>query len=277
MKKYILPSLIALAALSISASAAFYSVTGLSKLFAGASLAVLIMASSLEGAKLVIASLLYQYWSSLNKFLRTYLTAACFVLMLITSMGIYGFLSGAYQETAALAGNVDKQVELLEIKKTNYEEQLAMYTEEKTTLNTNITDLRNGLANNKIQYTNANGDLITTTSSSTRKSLEKQLDQAIERQTTINGKIDELNAQIFDLETQIVDVTVNNDVASELGSLRYIADIFGANMDSVVNVLLLTIVFVFDPLAISLVIAANFAFERVRPKVKKIKMTRTKK
>lgn len=277
MKKYILPSLIALAALSISASAAFYSVTGLSKLFAGASLAVLIMASSLEGAKLVIASLLYQYWSSLNKFLRTYLTAACFVLMLITSMGIYGFLSGAYQETAALAGNVDKQVELLEIKKTNYEEQLAMYTEEKTTLNTNITDLRNGLANNKIQYTNANGDLITTTSSSTRKSLEKQLDQAIERQTTINGKIDELNAQIFDLETQIVDVTVNNDVASELGSLRYIADIFGADMDSVVNVLLLTIVFVFDPLAISLVIAANFAFERVRPKVKKIKMTRTKK
>jgi len=277
MKKYILPSLIALAALSISASAAFYSVTGLSKLFAGASLAVLIMASSLEGAKLVIASLLYQYWSSLNKFLRTYLTAACFVLMLITSMGIYGFLSGAYQETAALAGNVDKQVELLEIKKTNYEEQLSMYTEEKTTLNTNITDLRNGLANNKIQYTNANGDLITTTSSSTRKSLEKQLDQAIERQTTINGKIDELNAQIFDLETQIVDVTVNNDVASELGSLRYIADIFGANMDSVVNVLLLTIVFVFDPLAISLVIAANFAFERVRPKVKKIKMTRTKK
>ena len=277
MKKYILPSLIALAALSISASAAFYSVTGLSKLFAGASLAVLIMASSLEGAKLVIASLLYQYWSSLNKFLRTYLTAACFVLMLITSMGIYGFLSGAYQETAALAGNVDKQVELLEIKKTNYEEQLAMYTEEKTTLNTNITDLRNGLANNKIQYTNANGDLVTTTSSSTRKSLEKQLDQAIERQTTINGKIDELNAQIFDLETQIVDVTVNNDVASELGSLRYIADIFGANMDSVVNVLLLTIVFVFDPLAISLVIAANFAFERVRPKVKKIKMTRTKK
>jgi len=277
MKKYILPSLIALAALSISASAAFYSVTGLSKLFAGASLAVLIMASSLEGAKLGIASLLYQYWSSLNKFLRTYLTAACFVLMLITSMGIYGFLSGAYQETAALAGNVDKQVELLEIKKTNYEEQLSMYTEEKTTLNTNITDLRNGLANNKIQYTNANGDLITTTSSSTRKSLEKQLDQAIERQTTINGKIDELNAQIFDLETQIVDVTVNNDVASELGSLRYIADIFGANMDSVVNVLLLTIVFVFDPLAISLVIAANFAFERVRPKVKKIKMTRTKK
>ena len=277
MKKYILPSLIALAALSISASAAFYSVTGLSKLFAGASLAVLIMASSLEGAKLVIASLLYQYWSSLNKFLRTYLTAACFVLMLITSMGIYGFLSGAYQETAALAGNVDKQVELLEIKKTNYEEQLAMYTEEKTTLNTNITDLRNGLANNKIQYTNANGDLITTTSSSTRKSLEKQLDQAIERQTTINGKIDELNAQIFDLETQIVDVTINNDVASELGSLRYIADIFGASMDSVVNVLLLTIVFVFDPLAISLVIAANFAFERVRPKVKKIKMTRTKK
>jgi hypothetical protein len=277
MKKYLFPLLIALAALSISASAAFYSVTGLSKLFAGASLAVLIMASSLEFSKLVIASLLYQYWSSLNKILRTYLSIACFVLIIITSLGIYGFLTSAYQETAALAGNVDKQVELLDTKKNNYEEQLAMYTEEKTSINQSITDLRNGLANNKIQYTNANGDLITTTSSSTRKSLEKQLDQAIERQTTINGKIDELNAEIFDLETQIVDVTINNDVAAELGSLRYISDLFGVGMDKVVNILLLIIVFVFDPLAISLVIAANFAFAKVKPKVKKIVITPQKK
>jgi hypothetical protein len=277
MKKYLFPLLIALAALSISASAAFYSVTGLSKLFAGASLAVLIMASSLEFSKLVIASLLYQYWNTLNKILRTYLSIACFVLIIITSLGIYGFLSGAYASTAALAGNVDKQVELLDTKKNHYEEQLAMYTEEKTSINQSITDLRNGLANNKIQYTNANGDLITTTSSSTRKSLEKQLDQAIERQTTINGKIDELNAEIFDLETQIVDVTINNDVAAELGSLRYISDLFGVGMDKVVNILLLIIVFVFDPLAISLVIAANFAFAKVKPKVKKIVITPQKK
>jgi hypothetical protein len=100
MGKKLFPYIIALSALAVSASAAFYSVSGIMKLFAGASLAVGIMAGSLEVAKLVIASLLYQYWTELNKVLRTYLTIAAFVLILITSAGIYGFLSSAYQETA---------------------------------------------------------------------------------------------------------------------------------------------------------------------------------
>ena len=100
LKSRIFPLIIAFSALSVSASAAFYSVSGLSKLFAGASLAVIIMASSLEISKLVTASLLYQYWDKLNKILRTYLTIATIVLVLITSMGIYGFLSAAYQEIA---------------------------------------------------------------------------------------------------------------------------------------------------------------------------------
>ena len=88
IKKGFFPFLIAASALSVSASAAFYSVSGLSKLFAGASFEVIIMAASLEVAKLVIASLLYQYWDTINKWLRTYLTIAATVLVLITSMGI---------------------------------------------------------------------------------------------------------------------------------------------------------------------------------------------
>ena len=93
IKKGIFPFLIGFSALSVSASAAFYSVSGLSKLFAGASLEVIIMAGSLEFAKLVTASLLYQYWDTINKTLRTYLSISTVVLVLITSMGIYGFLS----------------------------------------------------------------------------------------------------------------------------------------------------------------------------------------
>lgn len=264
MKQKILPWIIALAALSISVSAAFYSVTGLSKLFAGASMEVIIMASSLEFAKLVIASLLYQYWSKLNKLLKIYLSIACVVLILITSAGIYGFLSSAYQQTATLEGNISSQIELLERKKTNYEEQLAVYTEEKTNITSAITSLREGLSNNVIQYTNADGQVITTTSSATRKSLEKQLDQAIERQTEINGKVDNLNQQIFDLDTEIVEVQTSSETASELGPLKYISGLMGVEMDKIVNYLLLIIVFVFDPLAISLVLAANFAFEQTR-------------
>ena len=114
IKERIFPTLIALSALSVSASAAFYSVSGLSKLFAGASTEVIIMAGSLEVAKLVIASLLYQYWSKLNKLLRIYLTTAATVLILITSVGIYGFLSAAYQQTANKAGNTEIQIQLLE-------------------------------------------------------------------------------------------------------------------------------------------------------------------
>ena len=114
MKKRLFPFTIGLAALLVSGSAAFYSVFGLSKLFAGASTQVLIMAGSLEFAKLVVASLLYQYWDTINKWLRTYLSIAVFVLMVITSGGIYGFLSGAYQETATKSEFLDKSLLVLQ-------------------------------------------------------------------------------------------------------------------------------------------------------------------
>ena len=268
IKKRLFPLLIAFSALSVSVSAAFYSVSGLSKLFAGAALAVIIMAASLEIAKLVIASLLYQYRKNLPKFLKWYLSLACFVLILITSMGIYGFLSAAYQETAAKAGNIDAQIELIEVKRDNIKEQLVVYNEEKSSINTAVASLRNGLSNNKIQYTDTSGNIVTTTSSSTRRALEKQLDQAIERQTTINDKVDILNEKLFNYETEIVEVSTNNEVAGELGPLKYLSGLTGIPMDQIINYLLLTIIFVFDPLAIALVIAANFAFEQVKPKTK---------
>ena len=128
--------------------------------------------------------------------------------------------------------------------------------------------MRAGLSNNKIQYTNAEGQVITTTSSSTRKSLERQLDQAIERQNIINSKIDTLNQRLFDYETEIVEVSTGNDIAGELGPLKYLSGLTGIPMDQIINYLLLTIIFVFDPLAIALVIAANYAFEQLRSKTK---------
>ena len=256
------PLIIALSAILVSLSAAFYSVSGLSKLFAGAAFAVIIMATSLEIAKLVIASLLYQYRKNLPKILKWYLSLACFILILITSMGIYGFLSAAYQETAAKSGNIDSQIALIETKKNNIKEQLVVYNAEKSSINESMTNLRNGLSNNKIQYIDALGNIITTTSSATRKTLEKQLDQTIERQTTINSKIDILNEKLFDYETEKFEVSTNNELAEELGPLKYLSGLTGIPMDKIINYLLLIIIFVFDPLAIALVIAANFAFEQ---------------
>ena len=258
------PLLIAFSALSVSLSAAFYSISGLSKLFAGAAFAVIVMAASLEIAKLVIASLLYQYRKTLPKLLKYYLSIACVVLILITSMGIYGFLSAAYQETAAKAGNIDAQITLIETKRDNIKEQLIVYNEEKSSINKSITSLRNGLSNNVIQYTDTSGNIVTTTSSSTRRALEKQLDQAIDRQTIINSKVDDLNDKIFQYETEIVEVKTSDAVSSELGPLKYLSGLTGTPMDKIINWLLLTIIFVFDPLAIALVVAANFAFDQIK-------------
>ena len=268
LKERLFPLLIAFSALSVSISAAFYSVSGLSKLFAGAAFAVIVMAASLEIAKLVIASLLYQYRKNLPRLLKWYLSMACVVLILITSMGIYGFLSAAYQETAAKAGSIDSQITLIEVKRDNIKEQLAVYNEEKLSINSAVADLRTGLSNNKIQYTDTLGNVITTTSRATRNALTKQLDQAIDRQTIINGKVDDLNQKLFDYETEIVEVKLSDAVSSELGPLKYLSGLTGLPMDQIINYLLLTIIFVFDPLAIALVVAANFAFDQIRPRTK---------
>jgi len=267
LKKRIFPLLVALSALSVSASAAFYSVTGLSKLFAGASLEVFIMASSLEIAKLIIASFLYQYWDKINRVLRTYLTLAAFILIVVTSMGIYGFLSAAYQETATKSNIVDKEIGLLNLKKERFEEDRTFLIEEKTIVDESISSLRNGLSNNVIQYKDSEtGEIITTTSSSTRRVLQSQLDDAVVRRDNISNKLTAVTDSITTLDLEIFDIESNSDVASELGPLKYISELTDTPMASVVNYLFIILVFVFDPLAIALVISANFLFDRLTKK-----------
>ena len=131
-----------------------------------------------------------------------------------------------------------------------------------------MADLRTGLSNNKIQYTDTLGNIITTTSRATRNALTKQLDQAIDRQTIINSKVDDLNQKLFNYETEIVEVKLSDAVSSELGPLKYLSGLTGLPMDQIINYLLLTIIFVFDPLAIALVVAANFAFDQIKPRIK---------
>ena len=277
IKKRIFPTIIALSALSVSASAAFYSVTGLSKLFAGATMQVIIMAGSLEFAKLVIASLLYQYWDKLNKALKVYLSIATFVLVLITSMGIYGFLSAAYQETASQAGIVEKQVALLELKKDRFENDRIYYKSNKESVSEDIAELRKALSSGTtVQYVDKEtGQVITTTSRATRQAFEKQLDIAMGERNAISRKLEEVTDSVSTIELKILEVESKAETTSELGPLKYISKITGMPMDEIVNLLLLTIIFVFDPLAISLVIAANYAFDQLGEK-KKPQHTRLK-
>lgn len=271
LQKRIFPTLIALTALSVSLSAAFYSVTGLSKLFAGASFQVMVMAGSLEVAKLVIASLLYQYWGQLNKILRTYLSIATVILVIITSIGIYGFLSAAYQETATKTGIVDKEVELLELRKNRFVESRDYYYQEKKSLDEGINQLRKGLSNNVIQYKDKEtGQIITTTSSSNRRALQAQLKSAIEQRNQISVKLEQATDSINSIEVKALTVETESDLAGELGPLKYLSELTDVPMNRIINYLLLIIICVFDPLAISLVIAANFAFDKINPKKKEV-------
>jgi len=266
-QKFTFPTIIALSALSVSASAAFYSVTGLSKLFAGASFEVLIMAGSLEVAKLVIASLLYQYWGELNRLLKIYLTIAACILVLITSAGIYGFLSSAYQETATKSEILDKGVNLLTLKKERFEESRTFYLDEKATIDKSINDLRGGLSNNISQYKDReSGQIITVQSSSNRRALESQLNSAVVSRDDLSKKIENVTDSITAIEVQILEKESNTELASELGPLKYLSELTKVPMGNIVNWLMLVIIFVFDPLAVSLVIAANFAFSRLKNK-----------
>ena len=259
MKQKIFPFLIAFSALSVSASAAFYSISGLSKLFAGASLQVIIMASSLEVAKLVIASLLYQYWNSINKALRTYLVTAAVVLVLITSMGIYGYLSNAYQSTANKEGIVTQQITALETKKKLYEQTRDNIIREKQSL----ADLKGTLSKGSVtQFTDKKGNLIVKSNNAN----VKQIESANKTEEKLTTKLDIVNDSIFALENKILETKTFSESASELGPLKYLSNLLGVSMDRIVNWLLLIIIFVFDPLAISLVVAANFAFAQLRSK-----------
>jgi len=252
--------LLGLAALLVAGCAAYFSVSGLSKLFAGSTLSVIIMAGSLEFAKLVSAGFIYNYWTKLNKLLKGYLTFAIVILMIITSAGIYGFLTAAYKQTSDQLNIIDKQTNVFELKKERYTEELANYNTERAQLNQSINELSKGLANNTIQYKDKEtGEIITTTSSATRKVLTEQLNDFKSQRESVADKIDVLNDSITSLDLQVLDITANNELAAEVGPLRYISDMTGKSMDSVVNWFALFIVLVFDPLAVTLIIAFSSA------------------
>jgi hypothetical protein len=269
IKQGMFPFLIGFSALSVSASAAFYSVSGLSKLFAGASLEVIIMAGSLEFAKLVTASLLYQYWGTINKTLRTYLSIATVILVLITSMGIYGFLSAAYQETYSKLTAVENQKGFIQQKIDFYQNDVDRYDEEIKRISSNISTLSNAKATSiQVRDTTVSGGFRQTISTTELRMAQNRINIEEENRKLAQEKRTIASDSLQKFQLQVLELDNNNEVAGELGPLQYLSGLTGISMDKIINWLLLVIIFVFDPLAISLVIAANFAFAHAYPKKK---------
>ena len=262
IKRNLFPSIIALSALSVSASAAFYSVSGLSKLFAGATFEVIIMAGSLEVAKLVIASLLYQYWDTINKYLRTYLTIAAIILVLITSMGIYGFLSAAYQETYQKLIVNENQIEFLENKAKFYEDDVTRYEADLERISNNIATLSNAKASSiQVRDTASSTGFRQTISTTELRLSQSRINVEEENKKATQAKREVAADSLQNIKLEILSLQNNSDTVGELGPLQYLSGLTQTPMDKIINILLLIIIFVFDPLAISLVVAANFAFD----------------
>ena len=259
MKRFF-PILILIAALSLATVAAYYSVFGISKLFSSQASAVILMAAILEVSKLITASYLERFWKTIHWLRKTYLITALIALMAITSLGIYGFLVSAYQETAYKMQAVDKQVEVQIKKRDRYKQQVLDISKEQQDINTQIIQLSESLGNNVIQYTNSEGQVITTQSSSTRRIIQQQLDSQTARRDSIAIKQDALNDSITKFDLNILNLETNSDVAAEIGPLKYVANITGKDTDQVVNWFILVFIFVFDPLAVMLLISANKIF-----------------
>ena len=268
MKKYF-PYLVLIAALCLATSAAYYSVYGISKLFSAQAVAVAIMAGTLEASKLIAATYLHRYWKQINFLFKLYLTSAVLILMFITSIGIYGFLTASYQTTANELFVMDKQISVIEMKKSRYNEQLNGYTSEKTQLASSITELTKGLSNNKVQWRDKEtGQIITSTSSKTRKVLQSQLNDFKTQRDKVSLKIENFTDSVTKLDLQVLDLQSNSEVANEIGPLKYVSELLDRPMNQVVNWFILIFIFVFDPLAVVLLIGANKAFEIIKPNIK---------
>ena len=250
----ILALLTFITALAISGVAAFYSIVGLMAIFSGAAMQIAIMGGSLEVGKLVAASWLYHNWNNkfVSKILRAYLFIAVVVLVFITSIGILGFLSKAHLDQVSPSSSNNLVIEQID-------KQIA-FEEKNINRATNTLDRFDAVLDKYIDMEYVTRGL------KERKKQEKERDTLNLIISDANTKIIELNEQKFELEKEVM------LVEADVGPLKYIAElVYGDQardmLDEAVRGLIIIFIFVFDPLAVLLLVSANISF-RTRADVK---------
>jgi hypothetical protein len=237
--------LVGISAIIIAGCAAYFSITGLGILFAGASVSVMIMAGSLEYAKLVTATYLKQKWDTIKGFNKWYLTISVIILMLITSAGIFGFLSNAFQQQNIGLQKVERDISVYQNQITKNDGEITRYT---TQLN-NQQNIRNSQESNLSKQIDK--DKSTARVTQMIRSADKEI-------SSISKRIDELTRQNNVALDSINTIKNNNiELEREVGGFRFVAEAFGMSLNNVVKFFIFLIVIVFDPLAIALVIAFN--------------------
>jgi hypothetical protein len=243
--------LVGFSALIIAGCAAFFSVTGLGVLFSGASTAVMVMAGALEFAKLVAATYLKQMWDEIKGFNKWYLVSAVALLMLITSAGIFGYLSNAFQSQSLKLQQVDREVLV-------YTTKIDQNTAQITQLSTQLGQL-SSTQNTILDKGKVNSRLL------------RSIDQKDRQTAQINKKIEGLQTENAKNNEKINEIKTSNlDLEKEVGGFRFIAEAFGMELKNVVKFFIFLIVIVFDPLAVALIIAFNGLIETPKQKQRRL-------
>jgi hypothetical protein len=243
--------LVGLSAIIIAGCAAYFSVTGLGVLFSGASIAVMVMASSLEFAKLVAATYLKQKWDSIKGFNKWYLTISVGILMLITSAGIFGYLSNAFQQQSLKLQQVDREILVHSTKIEQNNTQISQLSTQITEFNSNQGKIIDG--------------------GKVNSRLLRSIDNRDKEIAKLNDKISILQAENAKENEKINEIkNVNIDLEKEVGGFRFVADAFGLELTTVVKFFIFLIVIVFDPLAIALIIAFNGMVSNKKEKQKEL-------
>ena len=263
MKDKLLPWFLLFCALGLSGTAAYYSVVGLAVVFVGVALPVVIMGCFLELSKIAIATYLHDKWKKTYGGLKIYMTVALITLSLITSLGIYGLLSTGFSTNIAKLEIGKKEVKNIEVKKQRFEEVKNEFQKEKQILDKDISNLRNALSTNTTTQSidKQTGQVVTRANNANRKSFETQLQMAIENRDKMSGKVDALNDSITVLDIKVLELESKEISGNELGTIKYISELTGWGVKKTANIFILILIFVFDPLAITLVIATNQAFK----------------
>ena len=243
--------LVGISALIIAGCAAFFSVTGLGVLFSGAAASVMVMAGALEFAKLVAATYLKQEWENIKGFNKWYLTSAVGLLMIITSAGIFGYLSNAFQQQNLKLQQVDREIAVYSTKITTNDAQI-------TQLNTQLGQL-SSTQNTILDKGKVNSRLL------------RSIDNKDRQVATINKKISSLQDDNAKNNDEINKIKIANlDLEKEVGGFRFVAEAFGMELKNVVKFFIFLIVIVFDPLAVALIIAFNGLIETKKQKQRRL-------
>lgn len=236
--------LLGLSALLVAGSAAYFSVLGIATLFSGSFYQVIVMAGALEFGKLVATSYLYRYWNKTVWILKVYLLASVLILMGITSLGIFGYLSAAYQVNSSKFAQLDSQIQLLQEQKESFNKEIEQISSRIDTLNKSRTSQEQRLP----QLTSRAAQPIYKDIEKSGEEIKKLNERTIELQQNKTKK----DKEIIELKTEMLK-------AKDIGTFKFVSNAINKPLDTVVTWFICVLICVFDPLAVCLVLAFNVA------------------